>query len=86
MNLVPKFMYHWMIDIRPHVIVTPSECPARISGVRIVKLKSEISDLACANYEATRGISEMPSAEYCPNCRYNTDNIRKKQMKDYKKK
>jgi ssDNA-binding Zn-finger/Zn-ribbon topoisomerase 1 len=78
MNLVPKFMYQWMIDARRHVLITPQECPAELSNIVLVSIKGQTNYIACTNYERARGISDMPSAEYCPTCQYNTDNVRKK--------
>ena len=78
MNLVPKFMYQWMIDARKHVLVTLPECPANLSKIVLVSIKCQTNYTACTNYERARGISEMPSVEHCPSCPYNTDNIRKK--------
>jgi len=52
-------------------------CPAGLENVTLVDISKKPNYIACANYERARGISELPSREHCPTCRYNTDYIRR---------
>ena len=78
---IPRWIGRLMAQERARTtgVAKPIEpfCPAGLENIEIVHISKKPSYIACANYERVRGISEIPSRECCPGCRYNTDNIRR---------
>lgn len=53
-------------------------CPAKLEKIEFSIVPYEHQKrVVCRSYEMTRGVSKVPSEEFCRMCRYNTDNLRR---------
>ena len=77
---IPKWIFRLMAQdrARTRIISIAPLCPAELEKIVFVKVPfGKEPRTACANYDATRSVTEVPSPTYCPTCRYNTNNLRK---------
>lgn len=80
--MIPGWISKLRVQERARTRILPSRLDSATCSADLKVVFAEIpyrdeKRIVCVNYERARGVNHILSEEHCPNCPYNTDNLRK---------